>query len=634
MVTLASCDRNASERGAAARAADAADSLALAEHRLLANPNTTRAGRLRKDTLMVALEVRAGGWYPGEDNGRHETVLAFAESGKAGRVPGPLLRVQAGVAIHASIHNPRPSDTLTVHGLNATALRIAPGATDTIVFRTMSPGTYYYWATTNDSKLEDRRALDSQLNGAIVVDSAGFLAPSGDRVFVLSIWDVPIDTTGPKPWVGRTVMAINGKTWPHTERFEYAVGDTARWRWVNPTLDSHPMHLHGFYFNVLSRGGEVADTIYKVRDQRTAVTELMAPGGTMTMQFIPTVPGNWLFHCHFTFHVSHYLSFDLVPDDVDAGGPKPAGHQHSMSGLVLGIKVNYPSAMNAQVDVGANSPPSRQLRLVAARAAKRFGKVEGYAYTIGADSNKQLPVLSETIELKRGEPVAITVVNKLRQATAVHWHGIELQDSYVDGVPLWSGREGKLAPAIAPNDSFVAQFTPPRTGTFIYHSHSNEEHQIGYGLYGALIVRDSNSTNKSAPEETFVIGSDGPNFTGGRVNGVLKPSSLTLQSGRTYRFRIIQINPEMRVFVSLRNGQSNLQWKPVAKDGADLPVNQQVMKEARVEMGPGETLDIEVTTATMKDLKLEFSAQTGSWKTAVPITVREKATAVQKSHLH
>ena len=91
---------------------------------------------------------------------------------------------------------------------------------------------------------------------------------------------------------------------------------------------------------------------------------------------------------------------------------------------------------------------------------------------------------------------------------------------------------------------------------------------------------------------------------------------------------------EARCVVVFRSGKANLQWKPVAKDGADLLVNQQVMKEARVEMGPEETLDIEVTTATMKDLKPEFSAQTGSWKTAVPITVREKPTAVQKSHLH
>jgi len=208
-----------------------------------------------------------------------------------------------------------------------------------------------------------------------------------------------------------------------------------------------------------------------------------------------------------------------------------------------------------------------------------------------------------------------------------------LQDSYVDGVRLWSGREGKPAPRIAPNDSFVARFTPPRAGTFIYHSHSNEEHQIGYGLYGALIVRDSNATNNMLPEETFVCGSDGPNFTVGCVNGMLKPATVMPQSGTTYRFRIVQMNPEMRVFVSLKHGKSNVQWTPVAKDGADLPANQQVVQEARTERGPGETLDVEVTAETTEDLRLEFSTQTGSGKTGVPIVVHAKASAVQKSHL-
>ena len=137
----------------------------------------------------------------------------------------------------------------------------------------------------------------------------------------------------------------------------------------------------------------------------------------------------------------------------------------------------------------------------------------------------------------------------------------------------------------------------------------------------------------AVPEETFVFGSDGPNFTGGQVNGQLKPSTLTLQSGTTSRFRIVQINPEMHVFVSLKQGKSNLQWKPVAKDGADISFNRQIVREAHVDTDPGETLDVEVIATAMKNMTLEFSRQTGSWKIEVPFLVRAKATVVQKSHL-
>jgi FtsP/CotA-like multicopper oxidase with cupredoxin domain len=58
------------------------------------------------------------------------------------------------------------------------------------------------------------------------------------------------------------------------------------------------------------------------------------------------------------------------------------------------------------------------------------------------------------IVLARGEPVEITVVNNLQDATSIHWHGIEL-DSYFDGVSGWSGDQRKTAPHVNPGDSFA-----------------------------------------------------------------------------------------------------------------------------------------------------------------------------------
>jgi FtsP/CotA-like multicopper oxidase with cupredoxin domain len=39
--------------------------------------------------------------------------------------------------------------------------------------------------------------------------------------------------------------------------------------------------------------------------------------------------------------------------------------------------------------------------------------------------------------LVRGETAAITVINRLPEATTVHWHGMELESVY-DGVAGWS----------------------------------------------------------------------------------------------------------------------------------------------------------------------------------------------------
>ena len=55
------------------------------------------------------------------------------------------------------------------------------------------------------------------------------------------------------------------------------------------------------------------------------------------------------------------------------------------------------------------------------------------------DAGRRAPLLpGPTIVLERGKPVSITVVNRLREPTAVHWHGIELE-SYFDGVADFSG---------------------------------------------------------------------------------------------------------------------------------------------------------------------------------------------------
>ena len=57
-------------------------------------------------------------------------------------------------------------------------------------------------------------------------------------------------------------MVINGQSWPHTERLAYTVGDTVRIRVINAGGAVHPMHLHGFYFNVDSRGDERTDGVF------------------------------------------------------------------------------------------------------------------------------------------------------------------------------------------------------------------------------------------------------------------------------------------------------------------------------------------------------------------------------------
>jgi FtsP/CotA-like multicopper oxidase with cupredoxin domain len=219
------------------------------------------------------------------------------------------------------------------------------------------------------------------------------------------------------------------------------------------------------------------------------------------------------------------------------------------------------------------------------------------------------------------------VVNRLAEPTAVHWHGIELE-SFPDGVPGWSGTPGRIMPPIAPGDSFVAEFVPPRAGTFIYHTHSNEQLQLGSGLYGALLVVEADKPYDPDTDTVILVGGAGPadslpqfGFESpGLVNGSSAPSPMDLELGTTYRLRLININPDWRVIFSLMSDTALAGWRPMAVDGADLPPSQRRERPAYLLTGPGQTADFEFTPTARGDLRLEAKTQLSGW--IIPIVVR------------
>ena len=94
------------------------------------------------------------------------------------------------------------------------------------------------------------------------------------------------------------------------------------------------MHLHGFYFDVESQGDGVRDESV-THGRPRVVTQLMAPGSTMSMTWTPERVGNWLFHCHTMLHVSPSLHVDGSPRaHASHGGADHGGN--GMTGLVIG----------------------------------------------------------------------------------------------------------------------------------------------------------------------------------------------------------------------------------------------------------------------------------------------------------
>ena len=601
-----------------ALAANAGDTLASRlPPRIGVHDNLAPAGRLHDGALRLRLEVAEGRWYPDGEDG-YEMIHAFAEAGGAPTVPGPMIRVPEGTRIHLTIRNPLDS-TLILYGLHARpganddTVQVGPRSEREVSFSAGAPGTYYYWGTTTGASMRDLRGLDSQLSGAFIVDPAG--APANDRVFVIGMWFKPLaDSSGPGARQYADLMEINGRMWPHTERLRVTAGASVHWRWINATESSHPMHLHGFYFQVDAQGDWSRDTANAIGAKPLVVTQLMMPGSTMSMSWEAERSGNWVFHCHFSFHVSHWLK--MTPPDTSGEG---AHRHHQMSGLVLGLHVEPKPSPALQ----AEARPARRLRLLLQEAPKRFDSVPGYGFVLQdpvaphSDSvpSDSVPRSGPTIELTRGEPVAITVVNRMRQMTGVHWHGIELE-SFPDGIPGWSGMPGRIMPPVMPGDSFVAEFVPPRSGTFMYHAHSNEDAQISGGLYGALIVRDSGVVRNPEADRIILVGASGPFPNAGAVNGERDPEPIALKVGRVYRLRLIHIQPDWRVNFRIFDERGSIvTWVPVAKDGADLPLSLREAVPAAIQAGPGETADFEFTPTGPGRYRMELTSQGTGWHT-------------------
>jgi FtsP/CotA-like multicopper oxidase with cupredoxin domain len=615
---------------------DAAGPAAL--ERITLNDNRMAAGAQSGGTLTIRLDARVGMWHPDGDSAPGVAVKAFAVDGEALQVPGPLIRVRQGTEIRATIRNSL-SDMLVVHGLYARRtsekasepLTVPPGEIRELAFVAGDPGTYYYWAASAaTTSLAQRPGNDSQLVGAFVVDPRND-SPAPDRVLVISNWTVGTPGQGavqPAAPPGRFVngrMVINGLSWPHTERLSYTVGDTVRIRLINAGSAVHPMHLHGFYFKVDSRGDERADTIFGSESSpRMVVTERLAPGRTFSLTWKPTRPGNWLFHCHDNAHLAPGVPFD--------DNPAPPTHTHvenhaleGMAGPVMGITVTGRS-LEAATSAAARR---RELRLVARidRGSTEAEPAYGYTLHTGPTSEAAVPLgpIGPTIVLKRGEPVSITVQNELPEPTAVHWHGIELE-SYYDGVAGFAGEGGRIAPAIPTGGSFEARFTPPRSGTFIYHTHIDENRQQQAGLSGPLLVVDD--PGRYDPTHDLVLMITIPRNAADvasivLLNGSAKPEPREMRVGEHYRLRFINAHtfrPSMRM--RLLRDSTLLEWRELAKDGMDLPPDQSIAGSSEIQMGNGETYDFDFAPSAAGDIRLDVTNAGGVLLVSMPIRVR------------
>lgn len=596
------------------------------------NDNRTPAGTMVGGELRLDLDIQQAEWQPMGPGRGSGTVFAFGEVGRAPSNPGPLIRVARGTRVRVRVTNTTDS-TMVVHGLTGRrqaapdSLVVAPGATAEARFVADAEGTYYYWGAQAGCTFENRMYEDAQLNGAFIVDPPG-ATPPADRVMLISGW-VMAKTPGGDPDLNFEFFAINGRPWPHTERLTYAMGDSVRWRLINATPAPHPMHLHGFYFRVDARGDMIRDTVYWPGQRRMAVTELSEPGTTMAIAFSPDRPGGWVFHCHLNWHVIHNPGVGEFMKSAPAreaeimsphAAHDPNNHvEAGMGGLMMGITVTTPPGYRLPAG------PRRQMRLFVNDAPPPAEglPIPRYAYVLQEGAREPSPDSlrspGSTLVLTKDEPTSIWVINRTSQPTQVHWHGLELESPF-DGVVGVGGMPGMPTPAILPGDSFEVRITPPRAGSFMYHTHMDEVLQHSGGLWGAFLVLEPGERWDPEHDMIFQVG-EAHGFEN-ILNGTTSHATRVLRSGTDYRFRLMNVTmggPFLQ-FQLVRNG-APVRWTPLAKDGFDVAEYRRQPAPARQTVSIGETYDYRVNLLA-GSYALELRQGDGTLVTSVPIEVR------------
>src|SRR5690606_28182539 len=210
-------------------------------------------------------------------------------------------------------------------------------------------------------------------------------------------------------------------------------------------------------------------------------------------------------------------------------------------------------------------PGGDTTRLEAAPARRR---VRGRDIVMYAFNGQQPGPL---VHVRQGMTVHVNFVNRTELPTAVHWHGIRL-DNRFDGVPHVT------QDPVMPGDSFHYEIRFPDAGIYWYHPHHREDIQQDLGLYGNLLVRDAASGGWSPVHheqvvmlDDLLLGDDGLIPFGaertthalmGRfgnvllVNGEPAPSyALDVQKGAVVRFFFTNVANTRTFNVSFPNAR-------------------------------------------------------------------------------
>ncbi len=200
----------------------------------------------------------------------------------------------------------------------------------------------------------------------------------------------------------------------------------------------------------------------------------------------------------------------------------------------------------------------------------------------GLGYNKQWP--GPTIRVTEGDKVRVLFTNNLKETTGVHFHGVEFDDFFQDGVPFVTQLP------IIPGETFAYDFVARNAGSLMYHSHHNATDQVGRGLLGAFLVDPKPDPVKVDREYVWISNDQLGGFT---INGHGFPAVVPVlaAAGETVRVRFMNEGIMMHPW-----HLHGMPMRVVARDG--WPLGGAEFTCDTLGVNPGERFDVLIDAKT------------------------------------
>ncbi|MFZ5894704.1 MAG: multicopper oxidase family protein [Myxococcota bacterium] len=275
--------------------------------------------------------------------------------GYNGSTPGPTIEAVEGDRVRIYVENKLPERTsvhwhgiLLPNGMDGVAglnqPHIEPGETYVYEFRLKQNGVFMYHPHSDEMV-----QMAMGMMGFFVIHPKVPEVPKVDRHFVVMLheWYVEPGTATPNPNIMTdfNLFTFNSRVWPGTDPWVVKKGERVRFSFGNLSMDSHPIHVHGYAFQeVGTDGGPVPKSA-----RRPETTVSVPVGSTRTVEMVANVEGDWAFHCHKSHHTMNAMSHE-VPNML--GVPQPKALENKVRALLPGYMAMGETGMGNMMEMG------------------------------------------------------------------------------------------------------------------------------------------------------------------------------------------------------------------------------------------------------------------------------------------